>query len=423
MSQLAFVVLVAAALVFTRWEQRSWGSGKTPFAFTAYPLLGMVFIATFLTSAMGFLPIHAGTILSLGFFLALVALTSIAVRGVATGDSVRRPLLESMGSESSDLTERGVGTLEYLLIGGFLAVLLVPEMLAAGTAEIMKGELGAGSLKTHTLHLAMAYLLLACSQRGGQPAVRLGFALLVLWILAFNQVKYLIMLPLAGALLYRWVSGLLSTWKLAVIALVVPLGLVVTVYGFFSLSAISSGMSLTPAFVMEVARHMVSYLVAGTIGFDQLLALPNAIIGPEGLEYAFAPFVNIARFVAGAGDYVNVVNPLSLPTRMDGTLDSNVFTLFGSVLFRGGWVAAVAVTLTYFTLTYVIWDRWRMRVGTLACAVGSWWMAPLLFAWHDPFFIHLSIIEVAVILWLRNQLPAGIVREWFRRRPRQQLAT
>jgi hypothetical protein len=189
----------------------------------------------------------------------------------------------------------------------------------------------------------------------------------------------------------------------------VPLGLVTAVYGYFGVAAATGGVSMTPALVLEIARHMLAYLVSGFLGLDRLLmdsGSAYAAFGPEGLEYAFAPFVNIARFVAGVGNYFNVVNP-DYPVIHPNGLDTNVFTMFGSLLYRGGWVAAVFITLAYALFSYGIWTRWRMRQGVLACAAGSWWMATILFGWFDPFFIHLSVIEIMTILSLRGSLRLG----------------
>ena len=122
------------------------------------------------------------------------------------------------------------------------------------------------------------------------------------------------------------------------------------------------------------------------------------------MEYAFAPLVNLVRFIVGAGDYVNTVNSLYLIIHSSDLIDSNVFTVFGSLLYRGGWVGAVSITLAYALVSYWIWSRWRMRESALACAAGTWWMAPLLFTWFDPYFTSFSVIEIMVILSVRGSV-------------------
>jgi hypothetical protein len=227
----------------------------------------------------------------------------------------------------------------------------------------------------------------------------------VLWILAINQVKYLIFVPFAGALLYRWVSGQVSTWKVALLAVGVPLMLGVAVYAYFGVSAAVSGVALTSALVTKLTWHLIGYLVAGIIGLDQLLLeMQTVAFGGRGLEYALAPFVNIARFIVGAGEYVSTVNPVYLIIHSSDLIDSNVFTVFGSLLYRAGWVGAIALTLAYALVSYWIWTRWRMRESALACAAGTWWMAPLLFTWFDPYFTSFSVIEIMVILSLRGSV-------------------
>jgi len=410
MSYVGFIFLVLFALLFSAHEKRVWTSGRTPFAFFAYPSLLMLFLALSLAPALGFYALHLRTILATGLSFVVFAIASIALSRVA-GDRARMPsVLEASGRMPADgAPERTAWNVEYLVTGAVILAVFSTNILDRGAGEMLKGELAVGSIASHLIELGIAYLVIAASQRGGKRLIRTAFILLVLWVLAINQVKYLIMIPLAAAVLYRWVSGQLATWKVLVMGIVVPLGLVTAVYGYFGVAAASGGVSMNPALVLEIARHMVAYLVSGFLGLDRLLmdsANAYAAFGPEGLEYAFAPFVNLAHFIAGAGNYFNVVNP-DYPVIHPNGLDTNVFTLFGSLLYRGGWVAAVFITLAYALFSYWVWTRWRMRHGALACAAGSWWMATILFGWFDPFFIHLSVIEIMTILTLRGSLRLG----------------
>ena len=406
MSVVAWALLAAAVAGFSRLERGLWGSARTPFAFVAVPLLGTSAFALLVGPPMGFIALRPATIGVVALCLACFALVSAAMATVAR-PGLRGPSpLEGHGAAlAAGAPERGVSTLEYLAVGLVLLVAFRADLLGGAGALLEKGELGVGSLKSHLLPIGMAWMLMALAQRRGAGAVRAGLIVLVLWLLAINQVKYLIFLPLAGGLLYRWMSGQIGTARLAAIAAVVPLSIVVLVYAFFGIAAAQGGVPITAEVVLELGAHMVSYLVSGLVGLDQLLAEGRtAWFGAEGLHYAFAPFENLARFAAGAGNYFNVVNPLYLPITRSGSLDSNVFTMFGSLLLRGGWVGAVGVVMVYAAVTYGVWARWRQRTGPVACAAGAWWMAPLLFAWHDPFFIHLTLIEVMVLLWLRARV-------------------
>lgn len=405
MTYLGFALLLAVAIAFSRHERTVWGTARTPFAFVGYPVLGIVLIALVATPAMGFYRIHFPTVLAMALMLGCFALASVVLAGAAGDKGRSTARIESIGGAGQGETDpHRISTLEFVAIGAVLVVLVVPLMLSGQTVE--KGELGMGSAVGHVIQVGMAYLLIALSQRGGSIVVRAALVALVLWILAFNQVKYLIALPIAGALLYRWVSGQLSTARLVAIAVAGPLALVVAVYAYFGAAASAADVPLTLSLVGTLARHMVAYLVSGVIGLDRFLETGAAVfIGDQSLRYAFAPFENIVRFAAGAGNYFSVVNPLLVSIHPDGNLDSNVFTLFGSVLYRGGWSAALVIVSAYAGVTYWIWTRWRTSSNALAAAPGSWWMAPLLLAWFDPYFMHLSLIEIMAFLWLRSVLP------------------
>jgi hypothetical protein len=398
------ILLLAFALSFSRCERRLWGSARTPFAFAVYPSVLTLAVAALVAPSLGFLALHAATILVVGLFIVLVAASSLAMRSVG-GPNVSRPAkLETVGAGSpNDPPERAVSRVEYVVLGLLLSAFFVSTLLGGVGSDVEKGELGVGGPGGHLIELGIAYLVLALSQRRGNFILRGIFTVLMLWILAFNQVKYLIVLPIAAALLYRWVSRQLSTSKLVIICLTLPLVIVVVIYAYFGVAAASTNASLTPTLVAELAKHMIAYLVSGTLGLDRLLLAGKIeMFRTDGLAYALAPFVNVARFVAGTGHYVDVVNPLYLIIHQDGVLDSNVFTLFGSLLYRGGWVTAVGLTLGYASVSYWIWSRWRTKRGSIDCAVGSWWLAALLLAWFDLFYMHLSVVEVMAFLWIRG---------------------
>ena len=406
MTYAGFVVLLCFAVMFSEREKRLWASVKTPFAFVVYPFLALLFIAVFIAPSMGFRTLRVETLLVIGLFFALFAIASVSLARIA-GDRARAPSrLEALGTRrSSTAGEHTVTNLEYLVLGVVFLLVFGASIASRGVGVVEKGMLGVGGFESHLIGLGVAYFVVAASQVGGQRLVRTAFSLLVLWILAINQVKYLIFVPFAGALLYRWVSGQVSTWKVVLLAVGVPLMLGVAVYAYFGVSAAVSGVALTSALVTKLTWHLIGYLVAGIIGLDQLLLeMQTVAFGGHGLEYAFAPFVNIARFILGAGDYVSTVNSVYLIIHSSDLIDSNVFTVFGSLLYRAGWVGAIALTLAYALVSYWIWTRWRMRESALACAAGTWWMAPLLFTWFDPYFTSFSVIEIMVILSLRGSV-------------------
>lgn len=406
MIYVGFCLLVVCSLVFSTHENKLWGSKRTPFAFVVYPFLALLFITIFVGPNLGFYSLHPETLLVIGLFFALFAAASISL-GRLRGASVSAPPHREAFSEIPPRSEREhrVGSLEYIVLGGILILFFSATIASRGAGEVVKGELGVGGIGGHLLEVAIAYLVIATSDRRGQRLLRVVFVLLVLWLLGINQVKALLFLPLAAAVLYRWTFGQLATWKVALLAVGVPLALGIAVYAYFGASAAVAGFSLTPTLVVEIARHLVAYLVAGIIGLDQLLMQVNLVaIGGNGLEYALAPFTNLARFVIGTGNYFMVVNPLYVIIHPGDLIDSNVFTVFGSLLYRGGWVGAISITLAYALVSYWIWSRWRMRESALAGAAGTWWLTPLLFAWFDPYFTTFTFMEIMIILAVRSSL-------------------
>lgn len=412
MTYVCFCLLFAFTLMFSNHEMKVWGSRRTPFAFAVYPFLALLFITVFIAPSMGFYTVRVETLLVIGLFFALFATASVSLARFAGVRGSSHPQFESVAATRPRSEQRGVGTLEYLVFGGILVLAFGTTIANRGGGDVMKGELGMGGIGGHLIEAGMAYLVVAASDLRGKRVVRIAFAFLVLWLLAINQVKALIFLPLSAAVLYRWASGQMATWKVALIVLGVPLVMVVAVYAYFGASAAVAGFILTPELVAELARHLVAYLMAGILGLDQLLLQVKIVaFGADGLEYALAPFTNLVRFVIGTGDYFPVVNSLYVIIHPGDLIDSNVYTLFGSLLYRGGWVGAASITLAYALLCYWIWSRWRMSDGALQAGAGSWWMAPLLFAWFDPYFTTFTFIEVMILLAVRGSLRLPRLRE------------
>ena len=391
-------LLVAGALAFSRFEMRSWGTARTPFAFIVYPFLAVLTLAVFVAPHLGFFPLHARTLVVFGFYFALLAAASGIYRNLATeGATAPGPPSPPPGEGPS------IGTLEY----GFLCVLLVAlfagDLLGGGdAAPLEKGELAVGGLRGHVMEIGVAYLVIALSQGGGARAARALFVGLILWVLTVNQVKYPILIPLAGSALYRWASGRLATWKLAVAGAMVPLLIVASVYGFLGAGAPELDAASSPQIAEFVVEHTLGYVLAGVLGFDQLLAhLRIPWLDLDGVTYVLAPFVNLGRLLVSSLHYFNPVNSQYFDIHTNGTIDSNVFTLFGSLAFRGGWVLASFTTIAFGAVTYWIWARWWLTVGALASAAGTYWIATAMLSWFDPYFPSLSTIEIVGFLWLR----------------------
>ncbi len=421
MIYVGFCLLLSCAVAFSQHEIKLWGSKKTPFAFVVYPFLALLFVTIFIGPGLGFYSLHPETLLVIGLFFGLFATASTALSrlGGASG-SPRLPREAFSETPERVAREHRVGSLEYIVLGSILVLFFSATIASRGAGEVVKGELGVGGIGGHLLEVGIAYLVIATSDRRGRRVLRVVFALLVLWLLGINQVKALLFLPLAAAILYRWTSGQLATWKVAFLAVGVPLALGIAVYAYFGASAAAAGFSITPTLVAEIARHLMAYLVAGIIGLDQLLMQVNFVaIGGNGLEYALAPFTNLTRFILGTGNYFMVVNPLYVIVHPGDMIDSNVFTVFGSLLYRAGWVGAISITLAYALVCYWVWSRWRTREGALASSAGTWWLTPLLFAWFDPYFTTFTFMEIVIILAVRGSLRLpGFV--WWVREPRQQ---
>lgn len=399
-------ILVAGSLRFSRAEKRIWGTATTPFSFIVYPFLFVLAIAVVIGPQKGFLPIHAASLVVAGAYFLLIALASVLAShwtGAAEPKASPAPHQDSRGYQSPGAA---TGSVEYLVVGAILLGLFATTLTGgAGAPDLEKGELAIGGLKGHAMDAGVAYMVVALSQRGDATWVRLPFIALMLWILGVNQVKYLILIPLAGAALYRWSTGSLATWKLVVIGTTVPLLVMIAVYTYFGAGSASAGGGVSLELVRLLFDHMVGYVLAGVIGLDQLIARGHVDwLDLDGLEYVFAPVVNTVRFLTSRGTYFNVVNSLYLDIDTGGMMDSNVFSLPGSIAFRGGWVLASLVSLAFGLVSYWIWAWWRSSRGALACAAGTFWMGTLLFTWHDPFFMHLGTLEIFAFLWLRGAL-------------------
>jgi hypothetical protein len=408
MIYLVFLLLVVGAVAFSRYESRGWGTAKTPFAFIVYPFLAVLAMAVFVAPHLGFLPLHVRTLLVFGVYFALLAASSAAYRYWSTA---RGASPEPLGGDSGGATsEGGLGSLEYAVVCLLLVALFAGTLLGGGAGPALeKGELSVGGVKGRVMQVGVAYLVIALSQQGGALAARTVLAGLVLWILAANQVKYLILIPLAGSALYRWASGRLATWKLAVIGVVVPLTVVVVVYGIMGSSGVTLDPDSTLLFLEFAFEHTLGYVLSGVLGFDQLLArIPIRWLDLDGVGYVFSPFVNMGNLFTSSLVYHNPVNPVYFDIHENGSMDSNVFTLFGSLAYRGGWALASIVSLAFGAVTYWAWDRHWVKGSALMAAAGTYWIATAMLSWFDPYFPTLSTFEIVGFLWLR----AGLQTEW-----------
>lgn len=210
-------------------------------------------------------------------------------------------------------------------------------------------------------------------------------ALFVLLFLSF--VKGTVLLPLVGGLIYRAIArgmhmtpGRVVTFVAAVIVLFFAVyGAETAVWGVAGL--------LAPGFALAVARHLLSYVFAGVLGFS-LVWESGILPGPGAWATLIAPVWNL---VAHLGGFERVSNLPSSYVLVDLKVDplvgtSNVRTIVGQIAAFGGPLGAVAVMFGLGLGLGLLYAAARRGRNAWLLAVSAFLGAALFFGWFDYYF-------------------------------------
>lgn len=388
------LLMTASILAITLmvWVDRvRFGTCLTPTAILGIPYMGIALMAFLTGPVQGYVPLYTPSVVIWMLFLGLFWATGQAVAAVFPDGAlhVSAPLEED----------------RQLPLALAVAWMAIP-VLIYGTYSALQAAGGFGGFREpeyrdvvfsgfagHALMLsfpAFIYLvsilrkkvLIAC---GGTVAV-----LLVLMVL--RPTKGWVLLPVTAALLCRMRSGRLR-FSIRGISLAV-----LAMYGFYNISYLIAFGASDPESVVgstvyfDLFRHAEDYLFSGVLSFSvQMQAGGQMLPNPAA---AYAGFMNVGSLVSGGPLVSGIVEEFTLIRPGTGGFQSNVHTLFGTLLMSIGYFETSVYTIALGIVMHVVF-LWSHRSNDMwVSAMWCFLAAGLAFAWFDTYFAQLALLEV-----------------------------
>ena len=225
-------------------------------------------------------------------------------------------------------------------------------------------------------------------------------------LLFLKQVKSWVVIPVLFYALLYYYSGRMKVWKTIFFKFIFLI--IVLCFVFFMIYFINhlsySGFQLTMTLVNDsissTFTHFLSYLFAGILGLSELLKTKNIFFDNGNWHYLVLTFSNIFSVIQGNTPDSAVVDQFFVINEQFSK-SSNVFTLWGTLLLRAGWIAFFIYPVLIGILTaFLVFFRTSLVFFLLFCYAVSF----LGLAWFDYYYFHLAVFEGIVIIFLISAL-------------------
>jgi hypothetical protein len=394
----SLVFAVAFLLVVWRlalWDAALWRCRLTPIGVAAVPFAALSVLAVPLGPAFGFVEVNPAI-----FLVWIAGLASFLAASIVARNFTRMPAdgsfvyLDIERLAAAVPTARIVAAIAatvaavnlYRLLGDLAAIARLAD-------EEFQAEFGAG-IAGHVQ--AFAYPAVAVLVAQGRRARRIDIAFIFFGMLGalLYQVKYTVFMPVAAGVILGVQLGTIrislrsvAIWSLGGISIF----MLVYLLGFAAVNPESVG---DPETYLELAKHLLLYLVSGVLAFSealragaqQFLGLENAVL---------LPFHNLSTVIFGGSEVVGIDQLVNFTFKVsdEGTRE-NVFTLFGSLYLYLGLPGMMAYGFIVALITYFLLGAAR-RYGNpwFACA-PMLMLAFFAFGWFHFFFWLLTPLEV-----------------------------
>lgn len=396
-----FVILSLSSIGidFLVWRQ------LTPNIIAITPTFLLTVLCASVGPALGFSPLSDEFYQVLSLFFLLGALASFSV-GLLLG-----PALLSVREQVAFCMTRNfhTGFLKFLLLI-VLFVLIVSVVSSYVKIENLHEESFSGTLSYGFIGHCFVFLMVAvpiflfCKKKFDITSA--GIVLLSIILLLLKQVKSWLVIPILFYALLCYSSGRVKGWKtliFKILLLVVILSLVFFIVYFInhlSYSGFQISQELVINSIYSTATHFLSYLFAGILGFSELLRTQNIFSCDGNWHYLVLTLYNIFSVVQGGAPDSAVVDQF-LIINEQFSKSSNVFTLWGTLLLRSGWVAFFIYPLLIGSLTaFLVFFRTALVFFLLYCYIVSF----LGIAWFEYYYYHLAVFEGVVFIFLLSIL-------------------
>lgn len=397
-----FLIFTLTTLLVIALEVAVWRR-LTPNVIAAFPCFVVVALATLVTPYFGFVRPVADLYLILAVFFAVGCLGSLTVVFLFrryTAIYVTRP--------SFDLQGRGVLCLKvlaavlclFVALKSYLAYLAIGNIHDEEFSKILSH--GAAGHSLVFLMIAAPVLLFAC-RRSDWVALLIVIASFALFFL--RQVKGWFVVPVLFCFFMYWYAGRFrldgrgALTAFLLLCLMVLMFFFVYLLGWASRSGFQLSFESLYSALEAISVHFMGYLVSGVLGFSELIRSSTELVGKD-CHYLVASIYNILAAIQGEVPMSVVSDGFFVISEQHGK-GSNVYTLWGTLLLRAGWLSFIVYLLLMMMLTALMVVQSR---NGLIFLIYCYLVSFMAIGWFDYYYFHLAVYEGAILLMVMSVL-------------------
>jgi hypothetical protein len=386
------ITLAVSATTLMVWVDRiRFGTWFTPTTILAVPYMAIALLAFTVGPALGYVPLYTPSLIVWTCYTALFWGTGQIATGFLPRAARRAsPLLNEESARPLALTAAWL-IIPILAYGTWAAGNSLGGLQDfQGTAyreAIMYGWVGHALVFSYPIFI---YLVAVVRRRNVALCGVSAGLLLILMVL--RPTKSWVLLPLVAGLLCRTRMGRfrISLWK--IVAVIVLMYCLFNVTYLIAFGATDPQTLKDPEIYTELFRRVGDYFFAGVLAFSAHMQNGGAYMPNP--PYVYGAFMNLAAVIAGNPNVSDVNQEFNAIRLGGGGFQSNVHTLFGTLIMSIGYIETSIYTFVLGLVTYAIFlanhrspDVW---ITVLWCFVA----AGLAFAWFDLYFSHQPLLEV-----------------------------
>ena len=217
--------------------------------------------------------------------------------------------------------------------------------------------------------------------------------LAVVWIgfLALASAKYMMIIyTFSLVMIYYNMKKHFSLLRTMLIIIFISSLFVLT----YILRFVFSGEDVDFSFII---KHFNYYLTGSYYSFSLVLTENVAPTENVGIGIVLAPIINMFKFISGNNNYVSSISRFVFVDVNSYYNKTNVFTLFGAILFETDIFVTILVVISLAIISYLLLYLLKKRPNAYTVILYSFFMSFMFCSFFNCFFGTLNFIEILVV--------------------------
>lgn len=388
-----YCILILEVFFFSLLERKFLKTFFTPTLLLGYPFIFVVFLLLIFGKILEFKELSYAVIVFWIIGILIFQISFIFVAIVFNKVPVKKIAPIKLSQNNRQLYFIGLSVIFLVLFTGFLPWYNSYGFTKIGTEEFITAY--GGGFSGHILNIAILMVIYIIGTIKKTERLKWLLLLSLYLLIALQQVKTWMFIPLIGGVLFRVFTGKMKSINIKFLVVIA----VVSFFFFYIAYYFSTNLSNSYTesnYLLFVFNYFMYYLFAGVLGFSEWVA--HNMIFKDSIEYLLSPFVTIASLFTDI-EKINVVNPNFYIINKQGYI-SNVRTIFGSILENAGIAYSIIYLFIVSSSIYFLYFLALIRQNLWLFLLLAFVLSPLFVGVFDFYYNNLALIEIPVYIYV-----------------------